>query len=302
MMNNNPPPIYVISKGRHGSLMTSRLLAKLGCRPHHLVVEPQEMADYTSALKYRGIEHVVKLCELDIRYKDIYTYCDAYGTTKPTGSGPARNFAWEHSIGLGASRHWIIDDNIRALTRLRGSKKTNVGRGGAARFFTEMEQYCDRFSNLAMAGPHGYIFVCAWQSHAIPMVFNTRCYSFILIRNDIPFRWRGRYNEDTILSLDVLKAGWCTLQFKSHLMKKASTQKCRGGNTDTVYAIDQGGIMGLVTSKGYRIGGTVEKSKMLARMHPDVTSVVIRYGRVHHVVDYSRFTQPLVLAAGSTPR
>lgn len=33
-----------------------------------------------------------------------------------------------------------------------------------------------------------------------------RAFPCILIQNDIPFRWRGRYNEDTDLSLRALKA------------------------------------------------------------------------------------------------
>jgi hypothetical protein len=103
-------------------------------------------------------------------------------------------------------------------------------------------------------------------------VLNTRLYSCILIRNDIPFRWRARYNEDADLSLRVLKAGWCTLQFNAFLHDKAITQTVTGGNTDELYR-----------------NGTLEKSRMLARLHPDVTKVVWRFNRWHHHVDYRPF-------------
>ena len=102
---------------------------------------------------------------------------------------------------------------------------------------------------------------------------NTRIYSCLLIRNDIPHRWRGRYNEDTDLSLRVLKDGWCTIQFNAFSQDKMATQTIKGGNTDEFYAYE----------------GTVNKSKMLAEMHPDVAKVMWKYGRWHHYGDYSGF-------------
>jgi hypothetical protein len=54
----------------------------------------------------------------------------------------------------------------------------------------------------------------------------------------------------------------------------------KGGNTTTLYS-----------------AGTTEKSQMLARLYPEITEVVIRYGRVHHHVDYSQWlNKPLVKA------
>ena len=37
--------------------------------------------------------------------------------------------------------------------------------------------------------------------------------------------------------------------------------------------------------------GTLNKSQMLVDMHPDVTSLVWRYERWHHYVDYSSFAK-----------
>ena len=113
------------------------------------------------------------------------------------------------------------------------------------------------------------------KPHAYGM--NTRIYSFLLIRNDIPYRWRGRYNEDTDLSLRVLKDGWCTVQFNAYLAAKITTQKVKGGNTEEFYAKE----------------GTLNKSKMLEDMHPDVAKVVWKFSRWHHEVDYSGFKQEL---------
>ena len=106
-----------------------------------------------------------------------------------------------------------------------------------------------------------------------PYVPNTRIYSCNLIQDDAPFRWRGRYNEDTDLSLRMLKGGYCTIQFNAFLQYKSPTQTIKGGNTAEFYADE----------------GIYPKSKMLADMHPDVAKVVWKFNRAHHHVDYSPF-------------
>ena len=68
-----------------------------------------------------------------------------------------------------------------------------------------------------------------------PFTLNTRIYSMTLLRSELPYRWRGRYNEDTDLCLRALKDGWVTANFNAFLGDKATTMTMRGGNTDTVY-------------------------------------------------------------------
>jgi hypothetical protein len=106
-----------------------------------------------------------------------------------------------------------------------------------------------------------------------PFVANTRIYSCNLIKNDAPYRWRGRYNEDTILSLDMLKDGYCTIQFNAFLQLKTTTQVLRGGNSKEFYDKE----------------GTLPKSQMQVDVHPDVSKIVWRFNRIHHHVDYSSF-------------
>ena len=71
---------------------------------------------------------------------------------------------------------------------------------GTAVCFKASEDFFTRFKNVAM-GSLQYTFFLDSKAKAYPFVMNTRMYSIIFIRNDIPYRWRGRYNEDTILSL-----------------------------------------------------------------------------------------------------
>tara|TARA_Y100001938_G_scaffold114142_1_gene156794 strand:- start:753 stop:1058 length:306 start_codon:yes stop_codon:yes gene_type:complete len=71
----------------------------------------------------------------------------------------------------------------------------------------------------------------------------------------------------------MLKAGWCTILFNAFLQYKVTTQVIGGGNTAEFYAEE----------------GTLPKSEMQVRMHPDVSKLAWRFGRIHHHVDYSPF-------------
>jgi len=265
-MNDPKFPLYIPSKGRYESRLTSKWLDKINL-PYKLVVEPDEYDLYANQVSED------KLLVLDMSYKDKYEYCDDFGTERPTGSGPARNFIWDHSVSQGHKYHWIMDDNIRSFRRMNKNEKIKVNNGS---MFAAMEDFVLRYKNVAMAGPH-YTFFRSARSSSPPFTLNSRVYSCNLIKNDVPFRWRGRYNEDTILSLDMLKQNWCTILFNAFLQEKMTTQTVKGGNTDTIY-----------------VDGTLDKSQMLVNVHPDVSELKWRYGRWHHSVDYKVFKTKLV--------
>lgn len=186
----------------------------------------------------------------------------------------------EHSAA-GHGWHWVMDDNIKAFYRLNRNLKVPVSDGT---IFRCMEDFCLRYSNVAMAGPNYFMFASR-KSKMPPFVANTRIYSCNLIRNDVPFRWRGRYNEDTILSLDMLKAGWCTIQFNAFLQEKMETQKLPGGNTTEFYLAEGTKLPG----QKYADTGTIAKSRMLCEVHPDVSKMAWKFRRWHHHVDYRPF-------------
>jgi hypothetical protein len=135
-----------------------------------------------------------------------------------------------------------------------------------------MEEFCLRYVNVAMAGPNYHMF-SSRKNVQPPFVANTRIYSCNLIRNDSNYRWRGRYNEDTDLSLRMLKDGWCTIQFNACLQYKTTTQQLKGGNSGEFYEKE----------------GTKAKSEIQVAMHPDVSRLVFKWGRWHHHVDYRPF-------------
>jgi hypothetical protein len=256
-------PLYIVSKGRADTRLTSRALEKMEV-PYHIVIEEQEYKEYAKVIDKK------KILILDKKFQDEYDTCDQLGDSKSKGPGSARNFIWEHSISNGHKRHWVMDDNIKCFLRMNKNLQIPVSSGA---IFKAMEDFCDRYTNVAMAGPNYYMFVPRKRGDLKPFVANTRIYSCNLIKNDLPYRWRGRYNEDTILSLDMLKDGYCTIQFNAFMQLKTTTQKLRGGNSKEFYDKE----------------GTFPKSQMQVKVHPDVSKVVWRFGRVHHYVDYTKF-------------
>lgn len=241
-------PIYILSKNRYESRITMNTLDKLGV-PYRVVVEPQEYELYA---QYLGND---KLLELPF-------------SNHGKGSGPARNWCWEHSIEEGHDRHWIVDDNIYGFYRFHHNRRIKLNSGA---LFRATEDFVDRYTNVALAGPQ-YKFFCMDDYPYKPVQLNSRLMSCILIQNDIPHRWRAKYNEDVDLSIRVLKDGYCTMLFYNFLQHKARTGTIKGGNTEELYG-----------------GGTYDKSKMLVLLHPDVVQLKKRYGRWHHHVNIKPF-------------
>lgn len=254
-------PVYIISKGRWELRHTAKALAVCNV-PFHIVVEPQEYDNYAAVIDPSLI--------LTLPFSNL-----------GQGSIPARNWVWEHSMSIGADRHWILDDNIRNFWRLQQNQKYLVTSGTT---FRACEDFVDRYTNIALAGMQYEMFVPKVQRHN-PFILNTRIYSCILIKNDIPYCWRGRYNEDTDLSLRALKDGWCTVLFLAFLANKIETMKVKGGNLDELYQGD----------------GRLKMAQSLQSQHPDVVTIVRKYNRWQHQVDYRPFkNNRLVLKPGVT--
>lgn len=242
-------PIYVISKGRWESRMTVKALEE--CRvPFRVVIEPQEFDSYAAVIDPSNI--------LTLPFSNL-----------GEGSIPARNWVWEHSIAEGHERHWILDDNITWFGRLHQNKKVRMSDGTG---FKCVEDFAERYQNVALAGLQYEMFTPALKKWPV-VLFNTRVYSCILIRNSIAYRWRGRYNEDTDLSLRILKDGHCTVLVQAFICKKITTLKMKGGNTDELYKGD----------------GRLKMAQSLQEQHPDVVKIGRRWGRWQHAVDYRPF-------------
>jgi len=258
----NKYPIYIVSKGRWKTKLTADALEEMGV-DYFFVVEGHEFEDYANAV---GGNKVLVLPESYLR---DYITCDKLGADKSKGPGAARNFAMDHSKSIGATSHWVMDDNIDGFYRLNKNLKVKCI---TPAIFRAAEDFMDRYENVPLAGLN-YVMFAKRKDSPPPFVLNTRIYSCLLIKNSIKHRWEGRYNEDTHLSLRVLKDGDCTIQFNAFLANKVRTQTMAGGNTDEFYAKE----------------GTLNKSKMLEDLHPDCSTVVWKFDRWHHYVNYNGF-------------
>jgi len=249
-------PVYVISKGRFDCCFTADFLIKDNCK-FHLVVEPQEADKYIE------------------RYGKDKVYILPFSNLG-LGGIPARNWVWEHSILQGYERHWILDDNIRDIKRRYKSFRVECNSRIALKV---VEDFTDRYTNIAIAGMNYSMFV-ADKIKIKPFYLNNHVYSCLLINNSLPNRWRGRYNEDTDLCLQVLADGWCTVLTNIFMINKMQTMTMKGGNASQLYTGD----------------GRLKMARSLERSWPYVVSVDRRFDRPQHKIrdDWKKFDTPLI--------
>lgn len=253
-------PVYVISKGRHDCCLTAKFLVR-DETPFRLVVEPQEADAYAKEFGRERLE-ILPFSNLGL------------------GSIPARNWVWEHAKATGAERHWILDDNIRNIHRRWSERKIRCQAGVA---FYVCEEFVDRYENIAIGGMNYSMFVPSRRK--VKAYFtNVHVYSCLLIRNDLPFRWRGRYNEDTDLCLQVLSAGWCTVSINVFTAEKVATMTMKGGNMTSLYQGD----------------GRLKMAKSLERSWPGVVETKRKFRRPQHHIKgtWKGFDTPLKLKPG----
>ena len=246
-------PIYIISKGRWESRLTSKALDEIKV-PYKIVVEPDEFKMYSNFID-----------------KDKIITAPENFSKRNQGGIPVRNFVWEHSIKQGHKRHWILDDNIRCFRRFNNDIKYLVTDGT---IFKCAEDFVDRYKNIALSG-FQYSSFMAYNRQKRPFTHNTRIYSCILIDNKIPFRWEGKFNEDSDLAIRVLKTNYyCTILFNAFLQDKASTMTMKGGNTDSIYNQND---------------ERFEFAKSLELKHKDCVKTIRRYNRWHHSINFNNW-------------
>lgn len=240
---NTKYPVYIISKGRADCCLTAKFFIKDGL-DFKLVIEPQEYDLYAKNFDSSLL---------------ITTPFSNLGL----GGIPVRNFVWDDSIKKGHKRHWIFDDNIYYIKRKY--KKTRI-KCNSIPAIKACESFIDRYTNIGIGGLNYTCF--AVGNNQSPFYLNCRVYSALCIDNSLPFRWRGRYNEDTDLCLQVLSSGLCTVLFNAFLIEKVRTMTMKGGNMTQLYQGD----------------GRLTMSRSLERMWPHVVTTNRRFGRPQHVV------------------
>lgn len=250
-------PIYIVSKGRYENPITAKAFIKDKI-DFKIAVEPQEYDSYCNKL---GEKYVVKLPFSNLGL----------------GSYPARNYCWEDSKKNGYKKHFLFDDNIYGFNRFNKGLRVRCHSYLALK---TLEDFDAKFTNIAISGYNYDGFVT--RETKKPFTINTHVYSGMLINNEIPYRWRLKYNEDVDLCLQALHNGWNTILLNAFLINKVSTtQKLKGGNQDELY-------------KNNDLGKKALKSYSLQKVWPQYVKVVVRFGRPHHQISWGKhFKHPL---------
>jgi len=241
-------PIFVPTKGRYEKLYTISALERLKI-PYTAVIEKQEYSQYAAVIDKS------KLLVLPHQNRGLTV---------------TRNWIWDYACNeLKTPYFWTMDDNIREFYRLHQNIKYRVDSGS---FLLAMEDFTERYENLYISGMSYEMFVPRKKKHP-PFIMNTRIYSNMLIKADIPYRNVTFYNDDTDLCLRILKDGHCTVQFVAFLADKIATMTIKGGMTDYYEKTNK----------------RLQFAEELFKAHPDVVRVVWKFNRWHHEVDYSPF-------------
>lgn len=249
--------VYIPSRGRSSTALTAQVLDRDGV-PFRICVSPHEVKQYER-------EFGDRVLPLPYHSMDIVA---------------VRNWIRDHSEELGAKKHWQLDDNIRGFYRRYKAKRIYCSSGLALRV---CEDFTDRYVNIGLSGLN-YSMFCPDHKRYPPFVTNCKVYSCTLINNAIPYRWRGPYNDDTDLCLQVLSGGWCTVSLNAFLQFKTATMTMRGGMTDS-------------NTNNYQGDGRLRMARTLERRWPGVVETKRRFHRPQHVVKnaWKNFDTPLKL-------
>jgi len=249
----NKYPVYIVSKGRWENPQTANFFKEDGL-DFKIIVEPQEYDNYCKAI---GKEYILK------------TNFSNLGV----GSYPARNFAWEHSIKNGHKKHWLFDDNIRKIRRITQGKKIKCN---AVKAIQVLEEFTDRYENIGITGFNYSTFVVPGGSDKKPFYLNVHAYSAMLMENNMPYRWRLKYNEDVDLCLQILDNKLCTVLFNAFTVDKTSTAaKMKGGNQDELY-------------KENSYEKKILKARSLEEIWPQYAETIMRFNRPHHYINWKK--------------
>jgi hypothetical protein len=253
----NKYPVYIVSKGRYETTLTADRFEKAGI-DYLIAVEPHEAHLYSKKL---GVHRVLILPFSNLGL----------------GSYPARNYCWEHAKAKGFKYHWLFDDNITEIRKWINAKREIIYN------YSDALAYVETFVNknsIDIGGFEEYNF-CVKPTKK-PFKINCHVYSAMLIKNDLPYRWRLKYNEDVDLCLQVLHNGGSTASCVYYMINKiATSNKMKGGNQTELY-------------KGNDPKKKLLKAKMLEAVWPQYAKTVIRFNRYHHFVDWKQFKKPSV--------
>lgn len=262
-------PVFIPTRGRVSNQLSARMFDRDDVF-FRLVVEKQEAETHVANW---GSDRVLVLPESN------------------RGLVFSRNWIKDFATSEGHARHWQFDDDVRGMRRLHLGLRLPCSSAVALAL---TEDFVDRYENVALASFNSQFFIVATAGCADlkwpPFYLNHRCYTDFLISNSLPNRWRGRYNEDTDMTLQVLSDGHCTILVNAFLIDTPATLTAKGGQMSS-------------PAGSYQGDGRLRMARELERRWPYVVSTKRRFQRPQHFVrdNWNRFDTPLRLRPDAKP-
>lgn len=268
--------IYIISKGRP-QCHTARTLTKMKYPGKWFIVCGNNDETIDQYRKNWGEDRVIEFDWYEaIKHTDTL---DNLGfENNPSGAVPVRNATHDISRNAGELRHWQLDDdyNTFACYDPKTGKNKVIKDGRVLQkkmlqialfaYNTKIPNAGFTLSTIEAAPDNRY--------NIARRVFNAHC---LPSTDDIFVRWRGRLNDDVINAQDILREGKIGMQFRFVSTATTPTQQEKGGLTEF-----------------YKQVGTVRKTAYVVLNAPDITKLVIRFGRYHHKVDWKQVVVKII--------
>lgn len=216
-------PIGILSYGRYNDNFTSKYLVKCGIR-HTIFVEPCEYYLYINNYFNNLEPEKQELVEIRNVGEDFHT--------RNLGGTPVRNYILDYYYVKGFARCWILDDNIKCYYRYNRGCKTEIYSGS---IFSSIEKYIEIYENVGVCSHNFSPFITTGRSRPV-IVLNEKQYSSLLLLTDKQYRFRHKYNEDVLISVEYIISGKLNFCFNHILYNKNTSGTDKGGNTDTIYS------------------------------------------------------------------
>lgn len=210
-------PICILSYGRYTD--TTGYTHLTLCRSkikHNIFVEPCEYDYYDKWIN----KEFATLIKVSRNFHE-----------EKMGSCLVRNYILDWGYEKGYDRVWMLDDNIKRYSRYYNGFKDHIE---GNHIFTSIENYISTYDNVGCVSHNFHPFIVEGQPITC-LVKNGKCFSSLLILTRHDLRFRGKYNEDHIYSMECIEKGLCNLCFNHILYDKATSGLTKGGNAQGLY-------------------------------------------------------------------
>jgi len=272
-------PIYIVSHKRaNPTIGTTATLLKEMKIDFKIVIRQECLEEYLN--HYNMDTLLVMPKDFDNNAPNLYDGQPLIEHLKGNGASiPQRNYAWFHAIQSGATHHWILDDNIRGFFRRQDGLYLRIK---SPIMFVSLENYLDMTDNCFLLGIAMKNFCPSIGNDRNPIVWNGTCiYSCILINHceltKRNIKWRGWYNEDVDLALQVLKQNLPTIQLCTFTYIKPTSGQTQGGNQN-IYMYEDGWL---------------KKYSAIKHLYPREVSEKEVAGHISHNVKYKVDVEPI---------